>query len=56
MNLPRGRGDNVAYSDEATFSLDGEINTQNVRRYAPKKQAGLVNSGKPKQFRHTKSK
>ena len=26
---------NFAYSDEATFSLDGEVNTQNVRRYAP---------------------
>ena len=47
---------NIAYSDEATFSLDGEVNTQNVRRYAPRKVYGQPVGGKPPQFRHTHSK
>ena len=36
--------------------MDGEVNTQNVRRYAPKKQYGVNAGGKPKQFRHTTDK
>ena len=46
----------IAYSDEASFSMDGEVNTQNVRRYAPKKEYGQPVGGKPIQFRHTHSK
>jgi hypothetical protein len=44
---------NIAYSDEATFSLDGEVNTQNVRRYAAQKVYGQPVVGKTPQFRHT---
>ena len=44
------------FSDEATFSLDGEVNTQNIRRYAEKKVRGEDRGGKPEKFRHTKSK
>ena len=33
VNLSRREMANIAYSDEATFSLDGEVN---IRRYAPK--------------------
>ena len=28
---------NILFSDEAQFHLDGTVNTQNVRRYAPRK-------------------
>lgn len=56
INLSQADKNNVAYSDEATFSLDGEVNTQNIRRYAPRKEYGVDRGGKPEQFRHTKSK
>ena len=46
----------TAFSDEATFSLDGEINTQNTRRYAPQKVRGENQGGRPEQFRLGKSK
>ena len=48
---------NMLFSDEATFCLDGTINTQNVRRYAPKKgsvPAGMA-QGRPAHFRHQNS-
>ena len=56
LNLSITEKRNVAYSDEATFSLDGEVNTQNVRSHALKKQYGVNLGGKPSQFRHTTSK
>ena len=37
-----------------TFSLDIEVNTQNTRRYAPKKVAGQHQGVRPEQFRHDK--
>ena len=40
INVSRSKKKNVSYSDKATFSLDGEINTQNIHRYAPRKQYG----------------
>ena len=40
---------NMAFSDEAYFTLDGEVNTQNVRRYAPKGE-------RPEGFIHTTNK
>ena len=40
---------NFCFSDEATFCLDGEVNTQNVRRYAPLK-AHHDNGGRPEHF------
>ena len=46
----------TAFSDEATFNLDGEINTQNTRRYAPKKVRGEDIGGRPQHFRHEKTK
>ena len=42
------------FSDEARFDMNGEVNTQNVRRYAPKKQG--EEGGKPEHFRTTKKK
>ena len=48
---------NILFSDEAQFHLDGTINTQNVRRYAPRKgsvPAGQA-QGRPNHFRHQKS-
>ena len=47
---------NCVFSDEATFSLDSEVNTKNIRRYAEKKVRGEDRGGKPEKFRHTKSK
>ena len=37
---------NMAFSDEAYFSLDGEVNSQNYRRYAPKgeRPAGFIHT------------
>lgn len=55
-NLTDADLNNCAFSDEATFSLDGEVNTQNIRRYAEKKVHREDQGGKPAQFRHTKSK
>ena len=46
----------IAYSDEATFCMDGEINTQNVHRYAPNKVYGQPEGGRPEHFRHTHTK
>ena len=40
---------NIAFSDEAYFNLDGEVNTQNIRRYAPLGE-------KPESFIHTTNK
>ena len=48
---------NILFSDEAQFHLDGTINSQNVRRYAPRKgslPAGQL-QGRPNHFRHQKS-
>ena len=48
---------NFLFSDEATFCVDGVVNSQNVRRYAPRKgslQPGQL-QGRPPNFRHTKS-
>ena len=47
---------NTAFSDEATFTMDGMINSQNVRRYAPKKVRGGDEGGRPKNFRYKTSK
>ena len=44
------------FSDEANFDLDGNVNTQNVRRYAPRKgsvPAGQL-QGRPAHFRQKK--
>ena len=48
---------NILFSDEAQFYLDGTINTQNVRRYAPRKGSLPANQrqGRPNHFRHRKS-
>ena len=46
----------TAFSDKATFSLDGEVNTQNTRRYAPSKVRGQAVGGRPEQFRQEKTK
>ena len=40
---------NMAFSDEAYFSLDGEVNLQNMRRYVPKEE-------RPEGFIHTTNK
>ena len=40
---------NFCFSDEATFCLDGEVNTQNVRRYAPLK-SHHNDGGRPEHF------
>ena len=40
---------NMAFSDEAYFTLDGEVNTQNIRRYAPMGE-------RPEGFIHTTNK
>ena len=40
---------NIAFSDEAYFTLDGEVNTQNIRRYAPRGE-------RPDGFIHTTNK
>ena len=40
--------ENFGFSDEASFSLNGSFNTQNVRKYAlPKSEGG---EGRPKEF------
>ena len=54
-NLTDADLNNCAFSDEATFFLDGEVNTQNIRRYTNKKVHREDQGGKPAQFRHTKS-
>ena len=38
------------WSDEANFHLCGNVNTQNVRRYAPHKTSDPVNGGRPEHF------
>ena len=45
------------FSDEATFQLDGEINTHNVRRYQPLKGSVPVDqaAGRPEHFLYKKS-
>lgn len=48
---------NFLFSDEAQFNLDGTVNSQNVRRYAPRKgslPAGQ-RQGRPGHFRHQKT-
>ena len=48
---------NFLFSDEATFCVDGCVNSQNVRKYAPRKgslQPGQQ-QGRPPNFRITKS-
>jgi hypothetical protein len=47
---------NTAFSDEASFTLDGMVNSQNVRRYAKRKTRGVEEGGRPANFRHTHSK
>ena len=47
---------NTAFSDEATFTMDGMVNSQNVRRYAKKKVRGVEEGGRPEKFRHTHNK
>ena len=47
---------NTAFSDEATFTLDWSVNSQNVRRYCPKKTRGVDEGGRPENFRHTTNK
>ena len=47
---------NTAFSDEATFTMDGMVNSQNVRRYAKKKTKGADQDGRPANFRHQTSK
>ena len=40
--------ENFGFSDEASFSLNGSVNTQKVRKYAlPKSEGG---EGRPKEF------
>lgn len=55
-NLSTRQMANIAYSDEATFCMDGEVNSQNVRRYAPAKVYGQPVGGKPDHFRHIHTK
>ena len=55
INLSLTKQKNVAHSDEATFTLDGEVNARNIWHYAPKKEYGGDVGGKPEQFRHTKT-
>ena len=47
---------NTAFSDEATFTMDGMVNSQNVRRYAKKKTKGVDQGGRPANFKHQTSK
>ena len=54
--LNRARLLNTAFSDEATFTLDGMVNSQNVRKYCLKKTRGEEEGGRPEQFRHTTNK
>ena len=46
--------DNILYSDEASFYLNGSINKQNNRRYAPLKKHDPVQGGRPANFVHEK--
>ena len=57
LTLNAGNINNFCFSDEATFCLDGTVNSQNVRRYAPRKgsvAAGMA-QGRPGHFRHQNS-
>ena len=56
LSLTNQQRANIAYSDEATFSMDGEVNKQNVRRYAPKKEYNQPVGGKTAHFRQTNTK
>ena len=47
---------NTAFSDDATFTMDGMVNSQNVRRYAKRKTRGVEQGGRPANFRHTHTK
>lgn len=40
----------ILFSDEAMFELNGSVNSQNVRRYAPLKSSDPVNGGRPEHF------
>ena len=46
--------DNILYSDEASFYLNGSINKQNNRRYAPLKKHNPVQGGRPANSVHKK--
>ena len=48
---------NFLFSDEATFCVDGSVNSQNVRKYAPRKGSlpPGQQQGRPPNFRITKS-
>ena len=41
----------TAFSDQANFSLDGGVNTQNTRHYAPRKERNQDQVGRPEQLR-----
>ena len=43
------------FSDEANFHLNGHVNSQNIRRYAPLKRFDQVNGGRPEHFMVEKS-
>ena len=42
----------LLFSDEAMFQLSGQVNSQNIRRYAELKTSDPVNGGRPEHFVH----
>ena len=40
----------ILFSDEAGFEMNGCVNSQNVRRYAPLKSTDAQNGGRPGHF------
>ena len=50
VQLPDAEILKILSSDEATFQLHGQVNSQNIRRYAPLKTSDPVNGGKPDHF------
>ena len=49
-NLTDNQLGNFLFSDEANFELNGCVNSQNVRRYAPLKSSDPMNGGRPDHF------
>ena len=50
VSLPDQELMQFLFSDEANFQLCGNVNSQNVRRYAPLKKSDPVNGGRPDHF------
>ena len=50
VQLPNAEVLRILSSDEATFQLHGQVNSQNIRRYSPLKSFDPANGGRPDHF------